>query len=94
MEMQHQKAVLEHAGIRAAKSVVVTASDPASSRRIIEAARRLNPNVHIIARTHFLNEIDSFYAVGADEVISDEFECSIELFSRVLNRYMVPEERD
>lgn len=85
-----QKAVLEHAGIWAAKSVIITISDPASSRRIIEAARRLNPNIHIIVRTHFLNDIDSFYAVGADEVISDEFESSIELFSRVLNRYMVP----
>ncbi|MDD4248107.1 MAG: cation:proton antiporter, partial [Methanosarcina sp.] len=86
-----QKAVLEHAGIRDAKSVVVTAGDPVSAKRIIEAARRLNPEVHIIARTHFLSELDRFYAIGADEVISDEFESSIELFSRVLNRYMVPE---
>jgi CPA2 family monovalent cation:H+ antiporter-2 len=85
-----QKAVLEHAGIRAARSVVIAISDPANSRRIIEAARRLNPTVHIIVRTHFLNDIDRFYAVGADEVISDEFEYSIELFSRVLSRYMVP----
>jgi len=85
-----QKTVLEHAGIRAAKSVVVTSSGPANSERIIEAARRLNPDVHIIARAHFLNQLDSFYSVGADEVVSDEFECSIELFSRVLNKYMVP----
>jgi len=85
-----QKSVLEHAGIRAAKSVVVTAGDPASARRIIGAARRLNPHVHIIARTHFLNELDNLYSIGADEVISDEFESSIELFSRVLNKYMVP----
>jgi monovalent cation:H+ antiporter-2, CPA2 family len=85
-----QKTVLEHAGIRAAKSFVITAGDPASAARVIEAARRLNPNIHIIARTHFLNQIDNFYSIGADEVVSDEFECSIELFSRVLNRYMVP----
>jgi len=85
-----QKAVLEHAGIRAAKSVVVTAGDPVSAQRIIEAARRLNSEIHIIARTHFLSELDRFYALGADEVISDEFESSIELFSRVLHRYMVP----
>lgn len=86
-----QKAVLEHAGIHTAKSVVVTAGDPASARRIIEAARRLNPEIHIIARTHFLSELDKFYATGADEVISDEFESSIELFTRVLHRYLVPE---
>ena len=86
-----QKAVLEHADIRAAKSVVVTAGDPVSAKRIIETARRLNPEIHIIARTHFLSELDRFYALGADEGISDEFESSIELFSRVLSRHMVPD---
>jgi CPA2 family monovalent cation:H+ antiporter-2 len=85
-----QKAVLEHAGIKTAKTVVVTAGDPASAKRIIEAARRLNPKVHIIARTHFLSELDKFYAFGADEVIADEFESSIELFTRVLHKYLVP----
>ncbi|HEY3361148.1 MAG TPA: cation:proton antiporter [Methanosarcina sp.] len=85
-----QNAVLEHAGIHTAKSVVVTAGDPASANRIIVAARRLNPEVHIIARTHFLSELDKFYAFGADEVISDEFESSIELFTRVLHRYLLP----
>jgi len=85
-----QKTVLEHAGIQTAKSVVVTAGDPASARRIIEAARRLNSEVHIIARTHFLSELDKFYTAGANEVISDEFESSIELFIRVLHKYMVP----
>jgi CPA2 family monovalent cation:H+ antiporter-2 len=87
-----QKSVLEHADILTAKSIVITAGDPVSSWRIIETARRLNPRIHIIARTHFLNEIDGFYSIGANEVISDEFECSIELFARVLNRYMVPED--
>jgi len=86
-----QKSVLEHAGILTAKAVVITAGDPVSSWRIIETARRLNPNIHIIARTHFLNELDGFYAIGANEVVSDEFECSIELFARVLNRYLVPD---
>ena len=85
-----QSAVLEHAGIYTAKSVVVTAGDPPSTKRIIEAARRLNPQIHIIARTHFLRELDKFYDFGADEVISDEFESSIELFTRVLHRYLVP----
>ena len=85
-----QNAVLEHAGIQTAKSVVVTAGDPPSAKRIIEAAQRLNPEIHIIARTHFLSELDKFYDFGADEVISDEFESSIELFTRVLHRYLVP----
>jgi CPA2 family monovalent cation:H+ antiporter-2 len=85
-----QKAVLEYAGIKKAKTLVVTAGDPASAKRVIEAARRLNPKVHIIARTHFLSEIDKFYIFGADDVISDEFESSIELFTRVLHKYLIP----
>lgn len=85
-----QKAVLEHTGIKTAKSIVITAGNPVSTWKIIEVAKRLNPDIHIIARTHFQDTIDSFYTLGADEVISDEFECSIELFSRVLNKYMVP----
>ncbi|MDQ1251174.1 MAG: monovalent cation:H+ antiporter-2, family [Euryarchaeota archaeon] len=85
-----QKAVLEHAGIRTAKSIVISTGDLISTWRIIEMAKRLNPDIHIIARTHFMDKIDSFYSIGADEVVSDEFESSIELFSRVLNKYMVP----
>lgn len=85
-----QKAVLEHAGIKNAKIIVVSAGDPISAQRIIEAARRLNSKIYIIARTHFLSELDKFYAFGADDVISDEFESSIELFTRVLHKYLVP----
>ncbi len=86
-----QEAVLEHAGIKTARAVVITSGDPVSTRRIIEVIRRKNPSVHVIARSHFLRELDRLYALGADDVISDEFESSIELFSRVLHKYLVPE---
>ena len=35
-------------------------------------------------------EIDELFRLGADEVISEEFETSIELFARVLRRYHIP----
>ena len=86
-----QEAVLEHAGIKTARAVVIASGDLVSTRRIIEVIRRQNSAVHVIARTHFLSELDQLYALGADDVISDEFESSIELFSRVLHKYLVPE---
>jgi CPA2 family monovalent cation:H+ antiporter-2 len=41
-------------------------------------------------RTRYLIEVDDLNALGADEVIPEEFETSIEIFSRVLHRYSFP----
>ncbi len=85
-------AVLEHAGIKDAKVVVVAIHDPSSTSRIIEQTRKLNPDTQIIVRTRFIQEVDSLYRLGADEVIPEEYETSIELFVRTLSRYLVPED--
>jgi len=82
--------VLEHAGIAAARSIVIVINDAAAARRITELARRLNPRIHIIVRTRFLQEMEALYRLGADEVIPEEFETSVEIFSRVLRKYLVP----
>jgi len=53
-------------------------------------ARALNPKVYIIARTRYVVEIPELTRLGANVVIPEEFETSIEIFSRVLARYNVP----
>jgi CPA2 family monovalent cation:H+ antiporter-2 len=85
-----QEMVLNHAGIKNARVVVVAVSDSGTSRRIVEVARRLNSEVNIIARTRYLQESKLLYALGADEVIPEEFETSVEVFTRVLRNYQVP----
>lgn len=85
-----QEAVLEHAGIKDARIIVLVISDPVATRRITAMARRMNPNVHIIARTRFLQEMAPLYALGANEVIPEEFETSVEIFTRVLVKYLIP----
>jgi CPA2 family monovalent cation:H+ antiporter-2 len=69
---------------------VVAISDPASIRRATRLARELNPHLYIIVRTRYEAEIDELYRLGANEVIAEEFETSIELFARVLRRYHLP----
>lgn len=56
----------------------------------ISKARQRNPALQIIARTHFLSEIETLYRIGASEVIGEEFETSIEIFSRALRHYHIP----
>lgn len=82
--------VLEHAGIRAARVVVVAISDAAATRGTVALARRLNPHVHLLVRSRYVHEMDPLFALGTNEVIPEEFETSVEIFSRVLHRYLVP----
>jgi len=84
------EAVLLHANIKEARIVVLVISDPTATRRTALLARRLNPDVHIIARTRFLQEMEPLYKLGVNEVIPEEFETSVEIFSRVLTRYLIP----
>lgn len=87
-----QQAVLEHAFIKEAKIVVIATNDPAATRRITEMAYRSNPKAHVIVRTRYLQEMDGLYKLGASEVIPEELETSLEIFTRVLTKYLIPKE--
>jgi CPA2 family monovalent cation:H+ antiporter-2 len=82
-----RREVLLHAGIQQAWSLVLAMSDTAAARRTVDLAHRLNPDLHIIVRTRYVAEITELFELGANEVIPEEFETSIEIFSRVLHRY-------
>jgi CPA2 family monovalent cation:H+ antiporter-2 len=83
-------AVLEHFGARRARVLVVTMTDPVASRSIVATARALNPDLYVIVRTRFAQEMEQLRALGADEVIVEEYETALEIFTRVLRRFWVP----
>lgn len=85
-----QETVLHYVGVEGARVVVVAISDAAATRRVVETVRRLNPRAAVIARTRFLREMKPLYDLGADEVVPEEFETSVEIFARVLKKYLVP----
>ncbi|NPV91171.1 MAG: potassium transporter KefB [Firmicutes bacterium] len=82
--------VLRHANLKRARVVVVAISDPAASVRVADLIRKMDREVHIIVRTRYIQEIEPLYQVGANEVIPEEFETSIEIFTLVLKKYLVP----
>lgn len=82
--------VLRHVGVEKARALVIVISEPASVRRITDTARSTNPCLHIVARTRFLSEIGPLKDLGASDVVPEELETSVEIFSRVLNKYLVP----
>jgi len=82
--------ILHKLGIDRAKLLVIAISDPASTRRIVAIARQENPAIYIIVRTRYLVEVDELRKLGANEVIPEEFETSVEIFARVLYKYNLP----
>ncbi len=85
-----RKAVLERAQVQHARTVVVVIAVPAAVRRITEQVRALNPAVHLIVRTRYVAEIPALSALGANEVIPEEFETSLEIFRRVMAGFLAP----
>ena len=85
-------AVLEHTGIKNARVLVIGISDAAVTMKIVEKAKELNPNICVIAKVHDLQEMKRLNALGADEIIPEEYETSVEIFVRLLEKYLVPRE--
>lgn len=81
---------LAAAGVPRALGVVVTLPAPEAARQAVRLSRAQNPRVRIIVRTRYIREVEALREVGADEVIPEEFETSIELVARVLRLLHVP----
>jgi CPA2 family monovalent cation:H+ antiporter-2 len=83
--------ILRNLGIAGARLLVVAISDPVSTRRIVSVARHEHPGLRIIVRTRYTAEVDDLKSLGADTVIPEEFETSIEIFANVLQAYRFPD---
>ncbi len=82
--------VLEAAGMPRARGLVAAIADAASTREVIAASRALNPGATLVARTRYLREVEPLIELGADHVVPEEFETSLELTGRVLELYGAP----
>lgn len=81
--------VLEKVGLEHARVLVFAIAAPAEERRGVAVARHVSKTVRIVVRTRYVSEIDELRRLGADEVVPEELETSVEIFARVLRRYGV-----
>jgi CPA2 family monovalent cation:H+ antiporter-2 len=70
--------------------VVISIGNLITSMAVIEKVRSINPHAYIIMRTRKVEDIEELYNIGANQVIPEEFETSIELFDRVLSKLLIP----
>lgn len=85
--------ILEQAGIHRAKLCVVVVNDQDAAVRIAHVARHENPTLQLVVRTRFLSDYERFREAGADVVVSEEVETTVQIFSHVLRAYRVSEEK-
>ena len=82
--------ILAEAEIQRAKICVVVVNDQDAAHRITQAARHANPTLQLITRTRFLADRDRMRAAGADVVVPEEIEASVQIFAHVLRAHHVP----
>lgn len=83
--------ILSHLHVGTARVIVVAISGLKHTRQIVRSIRQLSASAEVIVRTRYVQEIPMLTKIGANEVIPEEFETSIQIFSRVLNNYLVAE---
>jgi CPA2 family monovalent cation:H+ antiporter-2 len=81
--------LLAMAAVDKAKMLVIPDDTPDMAKRVIAVARGINPTLHIVVRTQSERDVDSLIADGADEILVDELEIGVQLFTRVLTAYQV-----
>jgi CPA2 family monovalent cation:H+ antiporter-2 len=82
--------ILETVNVRGSRAVVVAISDYAETENIVRAIRMACQTTFLVVRSKYVKETNELLALGADDVIPEEFETSIEISSRILNRFLIP----
>jgi len=85
-----QEEILHQAMIDKAKVIVFAISDPRSTKLGLRFAKELNPGIYAVIRSRYTAEIDELLKLGADIVIPEEFETSLQIFAKVLEKFHIP----
>lgn len=76
--------LLDRAHVRHASQVAVLLNDPDATVRAVRAVRELNPEVPITARARYRADVVRLRAAGAQHVVAQEVEASLQVSSEVL----------
>ncbi len=77
--------VLSRVDLNKARVLVVTFPDPLAVVTTVKAALRINPKLKIVARVHRAREAELLKSLGVMELISPEYEASLEFMRRILS---------
>ncbi|MGY9049839.1 hypothetical protein P775_18115 [Puniceibacterium antarcticum] len=69
--------LLHAAGIDKARVLVAAMDDPAAVTKLVAYAKRLRPDLHVVARAHDRQHVYALYQAGADDIVREMFDSSL-----------------
>jgi CPA2 family monovalent cation:H+ antiporter-2 len=84
--------ILELAGLGRASALVITFHEASLAKRITEQARRLNARIPIIVRTLDDHHLEELEAAGANMVVPESLESSLNVATRTLEQLQVDQD--
>ena len=85
--------VLESAGVRRARLLIVATPDSFLTRRVVEVARDANPGIGIVVRTHSHGEFERLRREHRGTIVMGEHELARAMLLHALRHFGVPRER-
>jgi CPA2 family monovalent cation:H+ antiporter-2 len=79
--------LLKEVAIEKAKAIVISFGDASSIAEIVRAVRRISPEILIVLRARFERDVAWMYELGADVVVMEELEVSLELTRAILGHF-------
>ncbi|PJA23856.1 MAG: potassium transporter [Alphaproteobacteria bacterium CG_4_10_14_0_2_um_filter_63_37] len=78
--------ILKAARVFSARAMVVAVPDLAAAERTVAVARNLNPTMELVVRTKYVRSVQRLKDAGANIVVPEEFEATLEIARRLLLR--------
>lgn len=82
--------IMQHTALRKARALVVSVPNEATAEVVVATARRINPNLPIIARAGTQAGVKRLTELGAQDVIHPELEGGLEIVRHTLLRLNLP----
>ncbi|MGB0883602.1 MAG: cation:proton antiporter [Flavobacteriales bacterium] len=83
--------ILEAVHLSNARAAVIAVSGNIATETILRNIRSISDSLYLVVRTRYVSKASELLALGADEVIPEEFETSIQIFEHILHNFLVPE---
>jgi CPA2 family monovalent cation:H+ antiporter-2 len=83
--------LLQRLGVARARLIAVAITDPTATRQVVRLARSLNSEATILARTRYVLDVDPLQLAGANLVVAEELESTIDLVSETLRIFGIAE---
>lgn len=78
--------LLEAAGLKTARILVVALDDKAAAIKLVKMAKKANPDIHIVARAYDRVHTYELYRAGADQIVREMFDSSLRAGRYVLEQ--------